>query len=358
LSTPPQAVLDCASAERLMVLYVCAEASPDERRRLEQHVGACSSCAAQLSSELRLHQALVSLRPPADILDATGALLAQCRSELAEALDDAEQGSASLLSASRHGLRLPRFFGRLRDTWRLELAMHPALAATAFVLVGLVMGRLLPASTIGGAEQSGIVPAPQVTVTAAPRLSDQELQNLGVSGIEVTSDNLSGSPNVELHLRAVKPLDLEGNAGDADIQRVLGYVISNGSRFDPDVRLDSIEVLRSHADQSDVRRVLCQAARQDSNPAVRLSALEALHNEDQDAAVREAFLDVLAHDANPGVRIEAINELRSVVEAGHASEDTRVRELLHHLSQRDPNNYVRLQAAAAFRKLEAAAPQP
>jgi hypothetical protein len=57
------------------------------------------------------------------------------------------------------------------------------------------------------------------------------------------------------------------------------------------------------------------------------------------------------HDSNPGVRIEAINELSAVVDAGKASSDPQIARVLRSLSEHDPNNYVRLQAAAAVRQL-------
>ncbi|MGH9593022.1 MAG: HEAT repeat domain-containing protein, partial [Bryobacteraceae bacterium] len=98
-------------------------------------------------------------------------------------------------------------------------------------------------------------------------------------------------------------------------------------------------------------------ARHDANPGVRLRALEALHGYEQDAVVRDTLLSALTKDENPGVRIVAINELRALVDSGHGSGDPRLRKVLQSLVDRDANNYVRLQAAAAVRRLDSGSNQ-
>ena len=333
---------DCEATERLLTLYACDELSAAERASAEAHVANCANCAATLAAELRLRQSLSTLRQPADVLDAAGALLAQCRSELAEVLDDAEDAHREF-----HQQRgVVAWFSKLR----LELAMHPALAATVFVLIGLGLGRLVPVGTQTGAVNAGIVPA--MTVSAPQRIPDQDLQNMNVAAINMVPGDDSAAPKVIVQLRAVKPLEIQGSAGDAQITQILSNVITNGQRYDSGVRLDSIEALGARVDDIAVRRVLCTAALHDANPGVRLRALEALSGVQADAGVRNALIEVLRRDSNPGVRIEAINEMRSLVDSGSAAGDQRVRELLRQLSERDANNYVRLQAAAAAQRLD------
>ena len=106
-----------------------------------------------------------------------------------------------------------------------------------------------------------------------------------------------------------RPIIVQGSSDDAEIRRVLTYVIAHPERFDPGVRLDSLDVLGTRASDPQVRDALCRAARQDRNPAVRLKALEALQASENDPDVVQAMLDVLAGDDNSGVRIEAINSL-------------------------------------------------
>jgi hypothetical protein len=335
---------DCAAIEQMLVYYACEEATAEERAAVEQHVGGCASCAAALAVELRLRQMLATLPQPADGLDPAGALLAQCRSELAEAMDDARDS----LTAARMGLPSQGFFARSLAWCRMEMAVHPALGAAFFVLLGLMVGRMAPAAGTG-MQQSGLVPT--MTVSASSPITDQELQNMSVSGIFLVPDGDAGTQNVEVHIRAMTPRVVAGGPDDADVKRVLSAVLQNGQRYDSDMRMDSIEALRGRMDDADVRRLLCQALLHDPNPGVRLRAMEALHGFEQDAVVRDAVLESLTRDSFPGVRIEAVNELVTLVDAGKATGDPQIARVLRSLSEHDPNNYVRLQAAAAVRQL-------
>ncbi|MGH9593892.1 MAG: HEAT repeat domain-containing protein, partial [Bryobacteraceae bacterium] len=337
---------DCHDVERLLVTYACEEATAEERASVEQHVGACMDCAAMLAGELRLRQMLAALPQCADGLDPAGSLLAQCRSELAEALDDARDH----VVAAQLGLRPQGFVSRLMTWCRMELTLHPAMGAAVFVVFGLMMGRMVPASAgDSGAKSAGLVPS--MTVSASPRMSDQELQNMAVSGIYMVPDGSTGIQNIEVHGRAMTPVIVAGGSDDTEVKRVLTIVLGNGQRFDSDLRLDAVDVLHTRTGDADVRQLLCAAARRDSNPGVRLRALEALHGFEKDGAVLDALLDALMHDKNPGVRIEAVNELRATIEAGNFSGEPRVVKVMRDLSDHDPNNYIRLQASAAVRQL-------
>src|SRR5262249_1453488 len=162
--------------------------------------------------------------------------------------------------------------------------------------------------------------------------------------------------------------------------RVLTYVVANGERFDPGLRLDCLDALRARAQDAQVRRALVTAARKDQNPAVRMKALEALRDSTADDAVRETLLQALQHDPNPGVRVEAVNLLVRSLEGDEfptlslasppsmpapelsqgptlaASGDDsveRVVRALQDLRRSDPNRYVRLRSAAALRQINA-----
>ena len=81
-------MIRCEDIESLAVLYSCDELDVAARAALEAHTAQCSACAAVVSREGRLQQAVASIDQPADLLDRSGLLLAQCRSQFAEALDD------------------------------------------------------------------------------------------------------------------------------------------------------------------------------------------------------------------------------------------------------------------------------
>lgn len=341
---------NCGDVERLLVYYACEEATTEERAAVEQHVGECVDCAAMLAGELRLRQMLATLSQPADGLDPAGALLAQCRSELAEALDDARDHVA----AARLGLKPEGLISRWLAWCRMELTLHPAMGAAVFVLVGLMLGRTVPLSAgDNGTKSAGLVPT--MTVSASPRMSDQELQNLAVSGIYLVPDGGTGSgQNIEVHGRAMTPVIVAGGSDDTEVKRVLSIVLENGQRFDSDLRLNAVDVLHTRTGDADVRTLLCAAARRDPNTGVRLRALEALRGFEQDGPVLDAVLDALMHDKNPGVRIEAVNQLRATIDAGNFSGEPRIAKIMRELSDHDPNNYIRLQASAAVRQLGAA----
>ena len=86
--------LSCKEVAPLLVFYVCDEVSEKERKQIEAHLANCAACAAQALEERRLQEVMIAGLQPADELDAAGVLLAQCRSELAESLDDATETHA------------------------------------------------------------------------------------------------------------------------------------------------------------------------------------------------------------------------------------------------------------------------
>ena len=324
----------CEPFEGLLVLYACDELEGSERARVDEHIEQCAACAAALVREMRLRQALGSLGQAADRLDPSGLLLAQCRSELAEQLDDAAGPAARR-----------RWLGWLRPSdW---FVLRPAWTAALLVLIGVSLGTVAPrwfTQEPGPINGAGFV-------VSAPKLTDQDMQTLGVSGINWVGDSSSGTPGIELQLTAEKPLIVQGTPDSADVRRVLTFVVENGQRFDPGVRLDSVDVLRMRPSDALVRQALCNAVRGDGNPGVRLKALEALRGFEQDELVRDTLLSALVEDNNPGVRIEAINALRTLAEKSPEFDDQRVIEVLRERMQNDPNTYIRMQSAAVVRQL-------
>jgi hypothetical protein len=73
----------CEDFDPLAVLFACDELDAPARAAVEAHVAQCPACATVLSREGYLQQAITSHDQPADSLDRSGLLLAQCRSELA-----------------------------------------------------------------------------------------------------------------------------------------------------------------------------------------------------------------------------------------------------------------------------------
>src|ERR1700730_2364156 len=348
----------CEDIAPLLVFYACNEVSDRERKQIDAHVANCATCAAQLAEESHLEEAVALPPHPADELDSAGILLSQCRSELAEALDD-----LSAPPIQEHW----RPFGWLRR----GMALRPAWGGAVLVLCGIVVGvQVLPWRRNGN---NGNANGQAMNVMAKPRLTDDQLSKMVVGGINFPPSTGSGSPDVQLQLSAEEPLVLNGNVQDSDMRRVLTYVVENGERFDAGVRLDCLEALKAASRDQQVRQALIAAARKDQNPAVRMKALESLRDASSDDDVRQALLDALQHDGNPGVRVEAVNvlvgslqhreseetvpeapEATPVVKPSPEEEDQsveRVVRALQQLQHRDPSRYVRLRSAAALRQI-------
>ncbi|MGD0906050.1 MAG: HEAT repeat domain-containing protein [Candidatus Acidiferrales bacterium] len=334
----------CEEIESLAILYMCDELDSAARSALESHAAQCPACAAFLSREGHLRHAIASHDQPADSLDRSGLLLAQCRSQFAESIDDLQS------KASQPGWRAifspVAWWTVLRDT----LVYHPAMSMAALMVASFLAGvagqrlRVAPATVSARAA---------VTVSAAPKLTDQQLQSAGSANIAWVTPSGSRTPTVQVQLMSPTPTNIVGAPNDADIERALTFVLQNGERFDPGVRLDSLDVLRASAADPEVRRALCAACRADRNPGVRMKALESLEGFEQDPAVRQTLLDVLQGDSNAGVRVEAINLLVNSLrlEAGSGPADPQTLGVLRDRLRNDPNNYVRLQSAAALREL-------
>ncbi len=350
--------VNCEDVALLLVFYACNEVSDRERKHIDAHVANCEACAAQLAEESQLQEAMLTAPQPADELDSSGILLSQCRSELAEALDD-----LSAPPIEEHW----RPFGWLRR-W---MALRPAWSGALLVLFGIVVGvQVLPWLRNGN---NGNANGQAMNVMAKSPLTKDQLDNMEVAGINFSPSSDAGSPNVQLHLSAEQPMVLTGSVDDSDMRHVLTYVVERGERFDAGVRLDCLEALKAVSRDQQVRQALIAAARKDQNPAVRMKALESLRDASSDDDVRQALLDALRHDANPGVRVEAVNvlvgslqhreseetvpeapEATPVVKPGRAEEDQsveRVVRALQQLQHRDPSRYVRLRSAAALRQI-------
>ncbi|MGB2671260.1 MAG: HEAT repeat domain-containing protein [Candidatus Acidiferrum sp.] len=354
MSAPQQ--FACKEIAGLLVFYACGETSEQENALIETHLAACGTCAAQLAEERGLHESLMEALQASEQSDSGGILLSQCRSELAEALDD--------LSAP-----LSRERWRPLGWVRRWMAMQPVFSSALLILLGAALGaqlfpwisaRLEPASN-----------GQTVNVSPATRFTEDQLSKMLVAGVSLapTSDGAPGT--LQVHVRTEEPLVLSGSVDDPDLRRVLTYVVENGEQTDPGVRLDCLEALRARASDLDVRRALLFAARKDQNPAVRMKALESLGDAVSDKTVRETLVDALEHDANPGVRVEAVNLLvrsleQNAQETSSPTEPVLAPDIIDHpldpamehvvrtleeLQRSDPNRYVRLRSAAALRQI-------
>src|SRR5712691_3033143 len=186
----------CKDVAPLLVFYACDEVSDKERKQIQAHIANCQACTAQLAEESYLQEAMVATLRPADELDSSGILLSQCRSELAEALDD-----LSAPPLQEHW----RPFGWLRR-W---MALRPAWSGALLVLFGMVVGtQVLPWLRNGN---NGDADGQAMNVTAKPQITEAQLEKMAVAGISFSPGSGFDSPTVQLQLSAEQPLVLSGN---------------------------------------------------------------------------------------------------------------------------------------------------
>jgi len=346
----------CQDVAPLLVFYTCDELSAEEREQIVAHLATCAECSAQLSEEDALQQAIESAPQTADKFDSSGVLLSHCRSELSEALDE--------LAAPKEDEGW-RFFAWARQ-W---MALRPGWSAAALMLVGAIVGtqafQWLPSNPL-------VNPGSPVNVLADTKIPEDKLDKVEISNVKISRS----TGKVQVQLNAEQPMTLSSDEDPADTRRLLTFVVSNGDRFDADIRLNCVEALRAAAATDEqTRAALLAAARKDQNAAVRLKALDALRDMVAVAAVRDALLDTLQHDPNPGVRVEAVNLLVRSIEAADEAPETagsdlpapgmapqallpggkgaeqRILRALDELRQHDSNRYVRLRSAAALRQI-------
>jgi len=340
------------NVESLAVLYVCDELDAAARAELDAHLAHCPACADVVAREGRLHQAIASFDRPADSLDRSGLLLARCRSELAEAVDD--QQARANRPLWRAMISPVTWWTGLRNT----LICHPAMSMATLVVAGFlagVLGQRLRISPIV------MVPPGPPTLSASakqdkpdkPKLTEEQLRSADSAHVAWVTPFGSRTGTVQVKLGSQTPL--VGAPDDADIERALTFVLENGERFDSGARLDSLDVLRTCADDRDVRHALCAAVRMDRDPGVRMKALKALQGFERDQSVRETLLDALQTDDNSGVRTAAIGQILDALRSknGSITPDPQTLYVLRDRLRNDPSRSVRLQSAAALRELGA-----
>lgn len=338
--------LNCLNFEDGAILYAAGELSEAERVAIEEHARRCANCAVVLSREISLRKVLASRLQPADQLDGSELLLASCRSELFETLDDA--------AVARSKRNWPALITpwRWMGAFRRALVFHPGWSTAALLVIGGLAGT---AAREWYRQIGSAVPAnPVITVSAPAPITQQEMETIDRDGIRLERQSGSPAPKVELQVRSPQPRVVEGTPDDAEIRRVLAYAIGHGSQFDDSVRLDSIDALRPQAEDPQVRAAMSEALRHDPNPAVRLRAIEALRGAGSGPDVQSAILGALSEDDNSGVRIQALNTLLERMRSREFSStplDHRAVSILRDRMRHDSNRYIRSRSADALGQL-------
>lgn len=309
--------MKCEWVQENILLYVYSELADDARYELEQHLGRCPECAAELKATRAFH-ATISKLP---VHEPTPNLLASSRMRLQEALETAEQGG---------------FWQKLTfdpAIWLRQMRFSPALAAL-ILMIGFGAGvgttyKVLPSSTDQSAQASRSTPPP-VTESS-------------ITGIRSVVQE-PGSDQVHIKYDTVQTEEAQGSLNDQKIQQLLLFAARNN--YNSGVRMDSVDLLTQQPSDTRVREALMYALRYDTNPGVRLKAIEGLGSfVKDDTRIRDAVLTALMTDSNPGVRTQALILLQPV------KADSSVRSALQQLADTDQNQYIRSQARTMLAQL-------
>jgi len=302
--------MKCEWTKENVVLYMYDELPDDARFEFMHHIQHCEECKRELESAQKFKEEMASAPAP----EISPNFLAGSRMQLQEALEHAEQ------NRSFWGMFVFDFAG-----WMHQVKLAPALTAV-LLIIGFAGGSLTTWRLAQG--NSGVTP---VAVN-----SGSAQQDYNIAGID-SIDTDPGSNRVTIKYDTLRPQTVEGATTDPRIQQLLLLAARNNRNSD--VRLDSIDLLKTKAQDNEVRDALISALRYDKNPGVRLKALDGLKGYvKDDIHVRDAVLEALLHDTNPGVRSEAITLLDPV------KADSSVREALQVLALHDSNQYIKAQS--------------
>ena len=179
----------------------------------------------------------------------------------------------------------------------------------------------------------------------------QPLQQMGVAGQDVVYSSIrsvqpDSAGRVQIALDETRRRVVAGRLDDTNIRRLLLAAVRE--QDNPAVRVESVRLLQDQ-DQPvapDVKQVLLGAALHDPNAAVRLKAVEGLKAIAGEPDVLKTLAQVLVSDENPGVRIRTIDLL-----VAHR-EDSMV-GVLQDVMQKENNPYVRMQCVKALKEMNA-----
>jgi hypothetical protein len=314
------AEITCAAAKDFFALYLYGELSFDEEERVESHLDGCTGCRMALERQREVQVALDNLG-----IEPAPSLLRSCREDLHFRLVEEEAGGHS---PAKHGW-WDRFTDMLTGRGEHTGWLKPAGALT-LVALGFGVARMMPPGVgTGGAGEMNVM---------ASR----------VKYVEPESDG-----RVHIVVDETKQRVVSGALDKPDIRMLL--LSAARDQADPGLRAESVEILISSAQSSEVRDALVFAMQHDPNAGVRLKLMAGLKPFAQLPEVRSAMTQVLLTDANPDMRSQAIDVLTKSL-----NQDTpamsfyrQVIGAMQEMMQRESNEYVRQRCRKALESVKA-----
>jgi hypothetical protein len=316
--------MTCDSAGKLIPLYFYGELPPEEEDLVEAHLYECAACASEMEKQRAVAATLDrrKVAPPAMLLD-------ECRADLMAAI---QGGAPRAVRAEKGPWTL--FLEAIGVTFTGFQNYRQPLGAVALIAIGFFAARF----TGVGAGRFSLQPnAPVPTAYSASLTPDNDVFST------VRSVQPDSTGRVQIAFDETRRRVITGNVADPSIQR---YLVAAASEENPAVRVESVGLLQSRADSSEVRDALLNALAHDPNAEVRLKALAGLKSLAGDPTVRKTLAQVLLADDNAAVRVEAIDMLV-------ARRDESMVGVLQSLVQKDGNSAVRLKCQKALKDMNA-----
>lgn len=301
--------MKCEDVRESIPLFLYGELSFDEEDGFEAHVDQCSACRSELARERRVHQSLYQAEQ-----SITTDQLRQSRQDL-------------MASIASMGGQRPSVWTRFRDLIGIRLHIPSAvqpIGGLALVAMGFFGARLIPQGSLGG-------------ITSA------SLADPIASRVRYVEPEAAG--RIQIVVEETRERTLHGNLGDEGIRRLLLTAAKDPA--DPGLRVESMDILKSRTETTEVRDALLSALQHDSNPGVRLKALEGLKSSASDPQVRQILSRVLLADKNPGVRTQVIDLLIQ------QKEQPQMVGVLQELMRKEDNGYVRMRCQKALHDMKA-----
>lgn len=282
-------------------LFVADELNSDQERLLQDHLGQCGECRAELD-EL---QKLVDVFAARKAEEPSDQLLVEAREGLSEAIRTEARRSA-LAGLPKHTLGSR---GVMRGWSAWFGGARFAISGAVAIAVGVLIGYL----AFGRGDTPAPVPAPYDLTQVDHALGQPVIAN--VRFVNTAAQN--GEFEVQYDL--VRPVRLRTKADDQRMQRVLAHALLNGEN--PGIRLQAINALESEISRTQdplVKTALINTLKSDPNVGVRKQSLLVLQGLPFDNDIKKACLYVLANDENPGMRVASINVLSGATLEGYA----------------------------------------
>ena len=301
--------LNCKNIREQFALLLYGELSFDEEERIDSHLDGCAECRDALARQKVLHEAL-----DAAAVTPSPALLNRCREDLAE-----------MLPRERPASGWANWWSQIAGNWKVQF-LRPA-GAVALLAIGFLAAKVTPG--LGGIASMG-------------------LGDFG--GAQVR--NVAAQPDGTLRIvfDEKRERTISGSRDDQRIRQLLMAAAKEGT--DPGLRAQTVTILVSDANESDVREALAFAMANDENTNVRLKAMEGLQRYANDPMVQNALAHVLLNDPNTGMRTRVIDAL-----TGHDGQglDRQMVGALQELMSREDDSDVRERARQMLHSIKASA---